>query len=172
MTMAEPTTIYKLIVLYMTENAGAELTNSQISEFVLDHNYTDYFQLQEILADLTETGLLSKKTISNKSYYGITEEGKKVLPYFEKDLSEEIQNEIREYLKNTGYEVPEAFTCPTDYYETSNGRFAVRCQIFEKGSVVLDLSMMAPGEEAAREICERWPSRCHDIYATIMGELV
>lgn len=160
------------MVLYMVENAQVALTNSQISEFVLDHEYTDYFQIQQVLAELTDTGLLSKKTISNSSYYEITEEGANILPYFEKDLSKEIQEEIREYLKASGFEVPDAFTCPADYYETSNGKYNVRCQIFEKGSVVLDLTMTAPGEEAARAICDRWPSKCHDIYAMIMGELV
>lgn len=170
--MAEPTTIYKLIVLYMLDFAGRALTNSQITEFVLDHDYTDYFQIQEVLADLTETGLLSKKTVSNSSYYELTEEGKKILPYFEKDLSRDIREEIFSYLKTTGFEVPEAMTSPADFYEVSSGKYAVRCQIFERGSVVLDLSMTAPSEEAAKEICDRWPSKCHEIYATILGELV
>ena len=34
--MAEPFTIYKLMVLYMAQHSRKELTNSQISEFVLD----------------------------------------------------------------------------------------------------------------------------------------
>ena len=41
--MAEPFTIYKLMVLYMAQHSRKELTNSQISEFVLDRDYTDYF---------------------------------------------------------------------------------------------------------------------------------
>lgn len=170
--MAEPTTIYKLMVLFMAQNAQVALTNSQISEFVLDHEYADYFQIQQVLAELTDTGLLNKKTISNSSYYEITEEGEKILPYFEKDLSSEIQDEILQYLKESGFEIPDAFSCPADYYETASGKYAVRCQIFEKGSVVLDLTMTAPGEESAREICDQWPHKCHDIYAMIMGELI
>ena len=72
--MAEPFTTYKLIVLYMAKHAKETLTNSQISEFILDREYTDYFQLQKVLSELTETELLRKRTISNSSYYELTEE--------------------------------------------------------------------------------------------------
>ena len=47
--MAEPFTTYKLIVLYMAKHSKETLTNSQISEFILDRDYTDYFQLQKVL---------------------------------------------------------------------------------------------------------------------------
>ena len=45
--MAEPFTTYKLIVLYMAKHSKETLTNSQISEFILDRDYTDYFQLRK-----------------------------------------------------------------------------------------------------------------------------
>ena len=67
--MAEPFTTYKLIVLYMAKHSKETLTNSQISEFILDRDYTDYFQLQKVLSELVETELLRKRTISNSSYY-------------------------------------------------------------------------------------------------------
>ena len=38
--MAEPFTTYKLIVLYMAKHSKETLTNSQISEFILDRDYT------------------------------------------------------------------------------------------------------------------------------------
>ena len=61
--MAEPFTTYKLIVLYMAKHSKETLTNSQISEFILDRDYTDYFQLQKVLSELVETELLRKRTV-------------------------------------------------------------------------------------------------------------
>ena len=49
--MAEAFTLYKLIILYMLDKVDFPLTNSQISEFVLDKGYTDYFKLQQALSD-------------------------------------------------------------------------------------------------------------------------
>ena len=89
--MADVFTLYKLIVLYMAQQSKEELTNSQISEFVLDREYTDYFHLQQVLSELVETGLLKKRTVSNSSHYEITEEGSRTFYYFEKDLSAEIK---------------------------------------------------------------------------------
>ncbi len=43
--MAQPLTLYKLIVLYMLDRVDFPLSTSQISEFVLDKGYTTYFKL-------------------------------------------------------------------------------------------------------------------------------
>ena len=48
--MAEPLTLYKLIILYMLKKVDFPLTNAQISEFVLDQEYTTYFTLQQAIA--------------------------------------------------------------------------------------------------------------------------
>lgn len=41
--MAEPFTLYKLIVLYMLEKVDFPLSNTQISDFFLEKEYTNYF---------------------------------------------------------------------------------------------------------------------------------
>ena len=56
--MAEPFTLYKLIILYMLEKVDFPLTNSQISEFILDKGYTTYFKLQRAIAELNESGFI------------------------------------------------------------------------------------------------------------------
>ena len=137
--MAEPFTIYKLIVLYMAQHSRQELTNSQISEFVLDREYTDYFHLQQVLSELVETGLLTRRTVSNSSHYEITEEGSKTFSYFEEDLSQEIRKEIDDFLKDYGYQLPERILMPADYYTTPQGGYAVRCQLIEKDSTIMIL---------------------------------
>ena len=101
--MSTPFTIYKLIVLYMLQNTEDTLTNSQISEFILDREYTNYFHLQQAISELVEADLVTMDTRSNTSHYRITEDGKKTLSFFQKDISPEIKQEVREYLKSTGF---------------------------------------------------------------------
>ena len=121
---------------------------------------------------MTETELLRKRTISNSSYYELTEEGAKTLSYFEKELSGEIKNEIKEYLQSHGGQRQERILTPADYYTTPQGAHAVRCQIIEKESTVLDLTLVAPGKEAAQVICSNWPKKSQEIYENLMGELI
>ena len=45
--MAEAFKLYKLIILYMLDKVDFPLTNSQISEFILNEGYTTYFKLQQ-----------------------------------------------------------------------------------------------------------------------------
>lgn len=63
--MAEPHTLYKLIILYMLKKVNFPLTNAQISNFVLDQGYTTYFTLQEIIHELLDSGLIHGETIRN-----------------------------------------------------------------------------------------------------------
>jgi predicted transcriptional regulator len=74
--MATPFTTYKLIILYMLQHSDTTLTNSQISEFILDKEYTSYFHLQQAISELVESDLVEQTSIGNASHYNITEEGR------------------------------------------------------------------------------------------------
>ena len=54
--------LYKLIILYMLSRIDFPLTNSQISEFVLEQGYTNYFKLHQILGELVEDRLIRKES--------------------------------------------------------------------------------------------------------------
>ena len=73
--MAKPFTLYKLIILYMLNEVKEPLTNSQISEFILEKEYTSYFHLQQAFSELIESRLLEEKTVRNSTYYYLTEQG-------------------------------------------------------------------------------------------------
>ena len=117
--METPFTVYKLIILYMLSHSDTELTNSQLSEFILDRDYTNYFHLQQAISELVEAGLIYKRVKSNSSYYQITSDGASTLSFFESDLSPEIRKDVSEFLKTAGYEVQNSIVTPADYYITS-----------------------------------------------------
>ena len=98
--MASPFTTYKLIILYMLQNSDGDLTNSQITDFILDRKYTNYFQLQQAVSELVEADLVEMSSQSNRSYYRLTSEGKNTLKYFSKELSSDIKKEVEEYLNS------------------------------------------------------------------------
>ena len=73
--MSETYTLYKLIVLYMLDKVDFPLTTSQISEFILEKEYTTYFKLQETLAEMEHSGLLRVETTHNRTLYHLTDNG-------------------------------------------------------------------------------------------------
>ena len=63
----EPLTLYKLIVLYMLDRVTFPLTTAQISEFILEKEYTNFLTLQTAISELTETGLAESRTLLNRT---------------------------------------------------------------------------------------------------------
>ena len=103
--MADTFTLYKLIILYLLDKVNFPMSNAQLSEFILEKEYTDYFTVQTALSELSETGFLRVKTVRNTSLYRITEEGRKTLSYFIQKISPAIREEIDSFLQEHSYEL-------------------------------------------------------------------
>ena len=71
----DATTLYKLMVLYMLDKVNFPLSNSQIADFMLDRQYTNYFTLQEVLSSLASDGFVQILTYRSSTQYKLTKEG-------------------------------------------------------------------------------------------------
>ena len=80
--MSESFTLYKLIILYMLEKVDFPLTTSQISEFILDKGYTNYFKLQSTISEMLDSQLILAENTHNRTLYHLTEEGSKTIEFF------------------------------------------------------------------------------------------
>ena len=87
----DPLTLYKLIVLYMLNRVDFPLTKAQITDFILEKEYTTYMNLQSVLAQLRDSNMIMERTIRNRTQLLITEEGKTTLGFFENRISPEIK---------------------------------------------------------------------------------
>ncbi len=170
--MSEPLTLYKLIVLYMLTKVNFPLTNSQISDFVLDAGYTTYFTLQKTFSELIESHLIRSETIRNSSYYYITDAGRETLGYFEHMISRAIQKDIDEYLKKHRLELRDEVSVTSDFYKTTNGDYAVQCKVLERNASLIDLTLTVPDKQQASAMCVNWKEKCQEIYAYLMKELM
>ena len=78
----------------MLDRVTFPLTTAQISEFVLDKEYTNFLTLQTAISELMETGLAESRTILNRTQLQITDEGRDTLHYFENRISDAIKSDI------------------------------------------------------------------------------
>ena len=95
--MAEPFTIYKLTILYMLDKSGFPLTNTQISNFFLEKEYTDYFSIQEVIGELTDSELIKAESTHSNTQYTLTAAGKNTLVYFKNKISEGIEADVKNF---------------------------------------------------------------------------
>ena len=159
--MAEAFTLYKLIILYMLDKVDFPLTNSQISEFVLDKGYTDYFKLQQALSELADGGLILKESTHNRTLFHLTEDGKETIHLFQDKISKPIQDDIDHFLQ-------------TKQYDLKNAReeYSVRCQVFENHEPLIDLTLSVPTEKEATAIALNWQKKNQVVYAWLMSQLL
>ncbi len=164
-------TLYKIIILYMVERVNFLLTNSQITNFFLDNDYTTYFHIQQTIHDLVDSNLLEEKKRGDNTYYQSTEDGRTTLSYFEKNVSDEIRLEVDKYLKDNSYQMRNDNATTAQYYRTPNQEFSVHLQVVEKKDVVINLELTVPTEEMAKTFCAHWPKKNQEIYSYILDML-
>ena len=170
--MAEAYKLYKLIILYMLDKVDFPLTNSQISEFILNEGYTNYFTVQQTISELVDSGFIHEESTHNRTFYHLDDEGAQTLKYFKNDISTAIQNDIDNFVAQKKYELRNEVSVKSDYYQNSNGDYSVRCQVLEQGSALIDLTITAPTESEAQTMSNNWAKKNQEIYAAIMASLL
>lgn len=167
----EPLTLYKLIVLYMLNKVDFKLTNSQISEFILDKEYTNFLTLQEVISDLTDTELIKTETMMNRTFLSITEEGKNTLSYFGNRIGDAIKEDIDQYLLDKHLELKNEASITSNYYKSTSGEFEASLSAKEKDVELVHINLSVPTEEMAISICDSWQKKNQKIYQFLMQEL-
>ncbi len=170
--MAEGLTLYKLIVLYMLRRVNFPLSNTQITELMIEKEYTDYFHVQQALHDLVDTNLVTMETIRNTSLYTATGSGEKTLEYFSNEISVAIKREIDKYLRDNAFELRNESCMIADWYQTENGDYAVCCRVNEGKETIISLTINVASEAEADRVCEKWPQAAQEIYVDVMMKLL
>ena len=170
--MAEPFTIYKLTILYMLDKAGFPLTNTQISSFFLEQEYTDYFRVQEVIGDLVNADLINFESTHSNTQYTLTAAGRETLGFFKDKITDGIENDVKRFFEKNKLEFRQENFILADYYKTTNQNYDVRCQVRSDSTTVLDLTLAVTTKEQAEAICNNWKNSNEDVYAYLMDILL
>lgn len=169
--MNEPLTLYKLMILYMLDLVDFPLTNSQMLEFFLDKEYTDYFTYQKAVSELIDSTLIDAEQGMNSSRYTLTDFGLETLNFFKENISRVLRDEMKEFMRERHFEMRNRASISTEYYR-SGQEYIARCQVKEGASVQFALELSVPSEEQATRICRNWEDNCQELYALAMSHLL
>lgn len=170
--MAEPFTIYKLTILYMLDKAGFPLSNTQISNFFLEQEYTDYFRVQEVIGNLVDADLIHSESTHSNTQYTLTSAGKETLNFFSDKITEAICVDIHNFFEKNQMELRQETSVIADYYKTTAQNYAVRCQVRSDTHTIIDLTLTVKTKEQAEAICNNWKKQNQDVYAYLMDQLL
>lgn len=169
--LQDPLTLYKLIILYMLNKVSFPMTNAQISDFILDKGYTNFLTLQQVIAELKESGMVSAQTIRHRTHLAITSDGKETLHFFENRISDSIKKDIVEYFKEKEYDLRNEISVQADYYKATSGEYEARLVAKDRGISLVDLTLSVPTPEMAEKICDNWQTKNQEIYQYLTKEL-
>lgn len=169
--MSDPLTLYKLIVLYMLNRVSFPLTAAQISDFILTREYTNFLTLQQVIRELTDTGLVDARTVRNRTQLLLTKDGKQTLDFFSQQISASIRQEIDEYLKENEMELRNEVSILADYYKSTSGEYEAHLKAKEENVTLVDLIISVPVEETAAAICDNWQKKNQEIYQYLIEQL-
>lgn len=170
--MAEPTMIYKITILELLQRSGFPLSNSQLSDFFLESELTDYFTAQQAISDVETAGLVVSTTNHNNTTYSLTEDGRHTLSLFKEKLTPAIIRDIKKYMSAKAIVMKQENSHKANYFKADRGGYVVQLKIFEEETPTLDLSLHVATKELAETICNNWKVRCEDVYMSIMDTLI
>ena len=169
--LQDPLTLYKLIVLYMLNKVSFPLTTAQLSEFILEKDYTNFITLHQVIGELTDANLISARSIRNRTHLDITAEGRETLQYFENRISDAIKEEINDYLQKNELTLRNEVSVLADYYKSTSGEYEAHLIAKDKGINLVDITLSVPLEEMAAGICDNWQSKNQAIYKYLIEQL-
>ena len=170
--MAEPSTIYKLMVLCLLSESKEPLSNAVISDFFLDKGYTSYFNIQQELGSLEESALIRREETSHHILYQLTEDGRETLRYLSDKLNTDIISDIREFLGIKRPEITEENDFRADWSMDHDGHCFVHLSHRQKGQLILELTLAVPSREAAEAACLNWRQQQEPVQEVLYDLLI
>ena len=155
----------------MLNRVSFPLTTAQISDFILDKDYTNFLTLQQVINELTEAGLIEGQTIRNRTHLDITDEGRETLQFFENRISDAIKADANEYLRKNEFTLRNEVSVIGDYYKSTSGEYEAHLVAKDRGINLIDITLSVPIEEMAASICDNWQKKNQEIYKYLIEQL-
>lgn len=167
----DPLMLYKLIILYMLDSVAFPLTKAQVGDFILEKEYTNFLTLQQTIADLTDGGFVSARSLANRTHLAITERGQETLRFFENRISDAIKQEIHDFIKENELELRNEVSILAEYYKSTRGEYETELKAKDRGADLITIRLSVPTEEMAVSICDHWREFNQEIYQYLTQKL-
>ncbi len=165
-------TLYKMIVLYMLKRSDMSLSKSQIYDFILEKEYTNFLTLQEVFSELSSQSLISEKTMGNRTYLEISDEGAQTLEFFGNRINPSIKQQIDEFFAANSIKMRNESSIQGDYQKTGENEYTVTLLAKENGQNLIELKIPVPTEDMAENMVENWKMSNQEIYQSVFTLLM
>ena len=163
----------KLIILFVFDKMEVPLSENTILDMCCSsNNWLAYMDCQPILNQLIESGWVYNIGGANEPLYTITTDGRICLANFFVKIPASTREEISIFIKNNKARYRRIQECVADYYMNKDGTYTVFLKIIEPAQPILELKLVVPDRQTAKDIYKKWEDKATDTYRTIYENLV
>ncbi|NFF81339.1 DUF4364 family protein [Clostridium botulinum] len=161
----------KLLLLYVLKAIKDPISNTQLTEIVLQNNFINYFTLQQYLSELESADFVVYKENNDKKLLCLTKKGDNVLTLFKDRISPSKISIVQQYITEKLELIKKELTIHSDYTLDNNDNFLVDLKAIENEGVLMELKLTVPTKKQAIILCNKWKDNPSNIYNNIINML-
>lgn len=162
----------KLLLLYIIKSIKYPISNTQLTDIVLENSFINYFMLQQYVSELITSDFLKYEEKDSKEIIVLTAKGDRVLSFFKDRISPNKLKLIDDYINKKVEIIKKELSITSDYTLDDDNSFLVNLKATENKSTIIDLTISVPTKDEAKAICNRWKENSSDIYNKIIISLI
>lgn len=159
---------HKLLILYTIDEFRIPLTNTQLTDFIMELNFMDYFSLQQYLTDLTDKSILEYSETHDGSYYLLTENGRKMLEFFNDRIYDEYKVRIQKSAEIKKKDIQKNTQISANYVKNSEHDYTVQLKVEENQFTLINLELNLVSNKQAKAVCKNWKENASEMYTQII----
>lgn len=162
----------KLLLLYILKMSPDNLTNNELTEFILRKEYMNYFAIQQYLGELADGELIQIYGEDEKKGYKVLEKGEISLNLFESKIPEKIIQELAAEFKIQELVMARETEVVGEFYPKENDQYSVNLKLVENDETLFSLYFDVASEAQAENFCTIWKENTETIYQNILNQFI
>ncbi len=168
----DPTDI-RFVILLTLSLSTRPLSDSEITEIILNNTSINFFDLEEQLDALVTLKEVEKESYSDRqTVFLLSSDGKKTIHFFYKkvpfSVREKLKESVQELLKKEDIKKQvTAEVIPVNFDE-----YAINCTLNDAGLPLLSFVMYAGSQETAKKMAAHYQKHADEIYQTLLNSFV
>lgn len=158
----------KLLLLYILDKLGLEVSNLQITKIILEHKYMNYFTLQEQLGELCRNKHLNCMQKDGKMFYSLTKLGRESIECLSNLIPVGIRKNIDSGIGTEKRKIRNEISISSDFIPVNENEYTAILKVDESDFNLMELRLTVGSRKDARDICENWKKNSQNIYPEIL----
>lgn len=161
----------KLVLLYILNKLDISIVLSTFTDFILENEIINYFEFQQLLDELSNTGFvkISKETTPEIQ---ITGEGTNSLNYLINLITKQQSISIDSLLDNQKRKLLMKVEYKSVYSKADENCFKISLLKIENEIVIFSLEMSVNNKKDAIKLCVNWENNAERLHSSIYNLLL